>query len=962
MRIIKTTLLLVFFIVSFSLSAQLDRPPFTPATERNAGYKQRLDRTSSSLLKNIPFRQLGPVVQSGRVVDVAVNPNNPTEFYVAYASGGLWKTENNGTSFTPLFQNEMVMTIGAIAVDWKTNTIWLGSGEVNSSRSSYAGAGIFKSTDGGKNFVALGLAETHHIGRIILHPNNPKIAWVAALGHLYSPNQERGVYKTIDGGKTWEKTLFVDQNAGAVELTLDPNDVNTIYAAIWERERRAWNFVESGNHSGIYKSTDQGETWSLSSTQASGFPTGKGVGRIGLASVNNGGNTTLYAVLDNYNRRPKKEKDPLKLDKEELRSMTKTDFLNLEDYKIKDYLSRNNFPDKYDLKSVKKMVKTGKITPEDLVKYTESANSLLFDTPVIGMEIYQSNDNGKTWHKTHEDYLDGVYYSYGYYFGQIRTNPRNPQEIYVYGVPIIKSLDGGKTFEFIGAENVHVDHHALWVDPNKDGHLILGNDGGINISYDDGDSWVKCNTPPVAQAYAIAVDMEQPFNVYCGLQDNGVWKGPSTDKINVSWHNTGKYSFEGILGGDGMQIAVDSRDNNTVYTGFQFGNYYRINLAEKDYTYITPKHELGERPYRWNWQAPIMLSPHAQNVIYFGANKLFRSLDKGDHFEAISGDLTKGGKKGDVAFGTITSIDESPLKFGLLYTGSDDGKVYCSPDGGNTWKDVSAGLPENYWVSRIQASKFEEARVYVSLNGYRWDDFHSMVYVSEDYGKTWTKIGRDLPLEPVNVIREDPKNAAILYVGTDNGLYVSLDSGQNFMEMNKNLPAVAVHDLIIHPRDKQLVVGTHGRSLFIANVSELEQLTPELMAENLYVFDLQKAKSRSSYGKKSWFSKNKASFEFPIYTSKAGKVSIDIQTQKGISLYRNETKVDAGINYLSYDMTVSEKQIKTYQKELNEALEDGDKPIRLKKADNGLFYIQKGTYQLIIHQGNDEVIREWVVK
>lgn len=958
----RITLLFLFFVSIFSLNAQLDQPPFTPAVERDAAYQVRKQVAPTSLLKNIAFRQLGPVVQSGRVVDVAVNPADPTEFYAAFASGGLWKTENNGISFSPLFQNEAVMTIGAIAVDWTNNTIWLGTGEVNSSRSSYAGAGIYKSTDGGKTFQQSGLAESHHIGRIILHPNDPNIAWVAALGHLYSPNQERGVYKTTDGGKTWKKTLFVDQNAGAVELTLDPNNNNILYAAMWERTRRAWNFVESGIHSGIYKSTDQGDHWTLMTDKNSGFPTGKGVGRIGLASVSDRNKTILYAAVDNYNRRPKKEPSTFTLTKDELRQMDKNAFLKIEDYKIKDYLRQNNFPEKYDLDAIKKMIKNDKITPNDLVKYTENANALLFDTPVIGLEIYRSEDNGKTWHKTHENYLDGVYYSYGYYFGQIRSNPRNPKEIYVYGVPILKSLDSGKTFEFIGGDNVHVDHHALWVDPNKDGHLILGNDGGINISYDDGENWIKCNTPPVAQAYAIAVDMEEPFNVFCGLQDNGVWKGPSTDKISTSWHNSGHYSFDGILGGDGMQIAVDTRDNNTVYTGFQFGNYYRIDLKEEDYTYITPKHDLGESPYRWNWQAPIILSPHAQDIVYFGANKLFRSLDKGNHFEAISGDLTNGGKKGDVAYGTITAIDESPLKFGLIYTGSDDGKVYCSPDGGNTWKDISVGLPENYWVSRIQASKFEAARVYVSLNGYRWDHFNSMVYVSEDYGQTWTKIGKQLPLEPVNVIREDPQNPDILYVGTDNGLYVSLDRGTNFMEMNKQLPAVAIHDLIVHPRDHQLVVGTHGRSLFIADVTALQQLTPELMAKKLHLFDIGKGKSRANYGKQSWFSKNEASFEFPIYVSQKGDVSIEIQTEKGIVLYRNKTMADPGINYLTYDLTIDDKQIKAYQKELNELREDGSKPIRLKKADNGKFYIQKGKYQIILRKDGEEVKEEWVVK
>jgi photosystem II stability/assembly factor-like uncharacterized protein len=419
-------LLLLFWIISLSgnLHAQYnDQPPFTPAKERIESYKKHQQLEKQSYVNAIEFKSIGPTVFSGRVADIDVWEEDPSHFYVAYASGGVWKTTNNGTSFEPLFDDEMVMTIGDIAVDWKSNTIWVGTGEVNSSRSSYAGVGVYKSTDGGKSWEHLGLGESHHIGRILLHPDDPNTAWVAVLGHLYSPNKERGLYKTTDGGKTWNNTLFVNDNAGVIDLIMDEDDPNTLYAASWERERRAWNFVESGEGSGIYKSTDGGENWSLLSTKESGFPTGEGAGRIGLAMTKHNGKNIMYASIDNYFRRPKEEpEDKDALTKDMLRNMSKEDFLSLKKYQIKDYLSTNRFPDQYKADKVIQMIKSDEITPATLVEYTEDANSLLFDTPVVGLEIYKSEDEGKTWTKTHNDYINSVYNSYGYYFGHIRVS------------------------------------------------------------------------------------------------------------------------------------------------------------------------------------------------------------------------------------------------------------------------------------------------------------------------------------------------------------------------------------------------------------------------------------------------------------------------------------------------------------------------------------------------------------
>ncbi|MFK8104948.1 MAG: WD40/YVTN/BNR-like repeat-containing protein, partial [Saprospiraceae bacterium] len=515
----KKLLFLLPLLFTLQLFAQT-QPPATASADRIAEFQKRQKLLSNSLVDQIPFRSVGPTVFSGRVTDIAVSPKDPSHFYVAYASGGLWKTENNGTSFQPLFEDEIVMTLGDIAVNWDKNIIWAGTGENNSSRSSYAGVGMYKSTDGGKTWAHKGLGESHHIGRIILHPTNPDVVWVAVLGHLYSPNEERGVYKTTDGGNTWKKVLYADEKSGAIDLMIDPSNPEVLYAATWHRERSAWNFVEAGKGSGIYKSLDGGENWELLSQGKSGFPTGEGVGRIGLTMYKKGTKTVLYAILDNYDRRPveKKDKDD-GLTKDDLREMSKTDFLKLNEKEIKAYLRGNNFPKKYTEKKIIKMVKDDKITPFALVEYLEDANSLLFDTPVKGAEIYRSDDEGKTWKKTHENYLDNVYNSYGYYFGQIRVSPMDPDKIIFMGVPILISTDGGKTFKDINRENVHVDHHALWLNPKRDKHIILGNDGGINISYDDGETWVKCNSPAVGQFYAVAVDMAKPYNIYGGLQD-----------------------------------------------------------------------------------------------------------------------------------------------------------------------------------------------------------------------------------------------------------------------------------------------------------------------------------------------------------------------------------------------------------------------------------------------------------
>ena len=904
--------LIILLLLSNSVLSQKKNkkniyPHSTSAEQRLKGYNDRLNLNSKSIVKNISFRNIGPTVMSGRVVDLDINPDDPSHFYVAYASGGLWETKNHGNSFVSLFDNQMVMTIGDIKVDWQNDIIYVGSGENNSSRSSYSGNGIYKSVDNGKSWDNIGLQESHHIGRIIIHPQNPDIIWVASLGHLYSSSNERGIYKSLDGGLTWTNKLYVNDYTGAIDLVIDENNPEILYASMWEKDRKAWNFDGSGIGSGIYKSIDGGENWVEISGGESGFPDTEGTGRIGL-DISRSNPNILFAILDNQDRREgsnNAENDDLT--KDDLRSISTSDFLKIEDKKIRDFLRNNRFPTEYSVDKIKTMVTNGDISPYSLVEYLEDSNSLLFDTPVIGAEVYQSIDFGKTWKKVNEDDLGYLFYSYGYYFGEIRIDPQNPEKVYTMGVPLIKSNDSGKSWMSIDYENMHGDYHALWINPNKSGHLIVGNDGGINISYDDGENWMKFNSPSVGQFYDINVDMKEPYNVYGGFQDNGVWMGPSNYQASLRWHSTGKYPWKSIYGGDGMQTEIDYRDNETVYTGSQFGNYVRTNTRTGERKRITPSHKLGERPYRWNWETPIYLSRHNQDILYMGSNKFHRSLNQGDEFETLSEDLTNGGVKGNVSYGTLTTIIESDLKFGLIYVGSDDGLIHVSRDGGFSWKNISENLPKNMWVSSIYPSRFKESRVYLSLNGYRWDNFEPMIYVSEDYGLNWSRIGNELPNEPVNVIIEDSRNEGLVYVGTDHGVYASLDYGNNFHPFINGLSGAPVHDLVLHPRENDLVVGTHGRSVYVADMTYLQQIDQNILNKNLHVFKVDNLKYSNRWGNRNWYGNLiEPSVEIVIFSKSNADIELIIEGDNGESIKDNQT-LEYGLNFINHNLLINDK-------------------------------------------------------
>ncbi|QCX01779.1 glycosyl hydrolase [Aggregatimonas sangjinii] len=941
--------MLFIFSLTFPLFffAQLNA---TAATQVKAALEQKKAMHENSLVKNIPLKNIGPTVMSGRVVDVDVNPQNPTEFYVGYASGGLWYTNNNGTSFTPVLDNSQTQNVGDIAVDWSKGTIWVGTGENNASRSSYAGIGILKSTDKGETWQHMGLTDSHHIGRIIINPENPDEVVVGVTGHLYTPNEERGIFKTTDGGQTWQKTLFISDSVGIIDVATAPYNFNVLYAASWQKDRKAWDFQGNGNGSAIYKSTDGGTSWNKISTPESGFPTGDGVGRIGLAVFND---QTVYAVHDSQFRREKSKEDYKKSDgltKDDFKSMSKDAFLRLEDKQLNDYLKTNGFQEKYRADNVKQLVRSGTAQPADLAKYLEDANSMLFDTPVVGAEVYRSDDGGLTWKKQNEEYIDDLFYSYGYYFAQIRVDPSNIDRIYLAGVPIIKSNDAGKTFSNINGENVHADHHALWINPKMPGHLINGNDGGINISYDDGKNWIKNNSPQVGQFYAINVDNQEPYHVYGGLQDNGVWAGPHNSEEDSGWHQSGDYPWKRLMGGDGMQVQIDSRNHNIVYTGFQFGNYFRINKENKARKAIQPKHELGETPYRFNWQTPILLSPHNQDILYLGGNKLHRSMNQGEDWETISDDLTQGGKPGNVAYGTLTTLSESPFQFGLLYTGSDDGLVKVTQNAGGSWNTISNSLPQNLWVSRVAASKHKKERVYATLNGYRNDDFTPYVYVSEDYGTTWKPISDGLPASPVNVIDEDPENENLLFLGTDNGLYVSFDRGDSWEVFQNGMPNVAVHDLVIQPEAKHLLVGTHGRSIYKADISHLQSLTSDILSKELHVFQPENMKHSERWGNSwsSWGKPQTPGLDIVLYSSTPTNFKAKIYTVDGIIVSETEIQGDKGLNILSYDMAFSKLGKAAYLKK---------KKVELKEAKNGKTYLPKGKYVVEIDgDGTEEEV------
>ncbi|MEJ2535307.1 MAG: glycosyl hydrolase, partial [Gammaproteobacteria bacterium] len=506
-----------------------------------------------------------------------------------------------------------------------------------------------------------------------------------------------------------------------------------------------------------------------------------------------------------------------------------------------------------------------------------------FETDIRGLEVYRSDDAGETWRRTHDEPIDSVVFSYGYYFGQLRVSPADPERLYALGVPIVMSRDGGQTWEGINPPDVHVDHHALWIDPEYPDRLLLGNDGGLDVSYDGGETWRKLDDQPVGQFYTVNVDFAEPYNVYGGLQDNGTMKCSSAN----DWRERGRCSK--INGGDGMYVAIDPRDNETVITGYQFGWYTRLGKGPR--SEVRPRDELGEPALRYNWNSPVILSPHNPDIVYFGSNRVYRSMDQGDRWTAISPDLTRSEDRGNVPFATVTSLSESPLDFGLLWAGTDDGQLWVTETGGKDWKDVADRLPRDRWVSRVEASPHARARAYVALNGYRDDDIRAYVYRTDDLGKRWRDISKGLPAEPVNVIREDPLVPELLYVGTDRGVYVSTDGGDSWEALDAGLPNVPVHDLVVHPRDRELVAGTHGRSIWIADVLPLQEVAEQGRDATLRAFYVDPVRPEVTAH---------------YWLAAPGAVTVEVADDQGRVLQRWETVGAAGLTRPTWDLRVDE--------------------------------------------------------
>ncbi len=845
-------------------------------------------------IDSFKWREIGPTATGGRVTDIAVFPDNEHHILVASAAGGLWETTNNGTTWNCIFENEGTITIGDVAIDpSNTQNIWIGSGEANNQRSSLWGDGIYKSADGGKTWTNMGLKDSQHIGRVVVHPTDSQTVFVAALGNLYSASPERGLFKTSDGGETWKKVLFVNNDVGVVDVIVDPKNPDNVIAASYERRRRAWDFDGAGPGSAIYRSTDGGESFDK---VTDGLPTGE-IGRIGLDYYANDPNI-VYATVSNQNPAPANQAarpgrgrlpganapgamnsvqqddsdsplDDVLPEEPSDDSEIKTNLgfsidLSTSEPTVKD-LARNSAAQRAGLRDGDVIVSAAGIDgsqSRQLGRFFNDAKSsdririviqrgdnqqtiTLTPAPVraarprqIGGEVYRSEDGGASWKKVNDRPAGG---SPAYYYGQIRVDPQDDQRIYMLSVPVYVSEDGGKTFRQDGARSVHVDHHAFWVNPKNSNHLMLGNDGGFHISYDRGKSWDYVFNLPLAQFYAITVDMQHPYHVYGGLQDNGSWGGPSRSNSGSVTRN----QWYRVGGGDGFYVQIDPEDHNVVISESQFGAIGRLNRATGARRSIRPPASDPDTPDRYNWNSPILMSKYDSKVIYFAGNKLFRSKDQGDNWETISPDLTTADPakiSGNVPHCTITTIAESPHSRKTLMVGTDDGKVQVTTDLGANWIDLSRNFPfrpSNWWCSRVEFSHADENTAYATFTGYREDDFRPFVFKTTDLGKTWASIASDLPGGCVNVLKQDPVNPDTLYVGTEFGAFVSLNDGKNWLSLSNGLPRVSVQDLVVHPRDGALVIGTHGRGIFVLDdVTPFQHFDDKVADKNGHLFPI----------------------------------------------------------------------------------------------------------------------------
>lgn len=950
--------LIVLIGLGWHAAGQAARPKAagpTTAEARMQAWTEHQSMEQQSLFRRLAWRSIGPVIQGGRVVDIASVPGQPYTFYMAYATGGVWKTSNNGGSFEPLSDRLPSTVTGAIAVDPSDpQVLWVGSGEPNAARSNYGGHGIWVSRDGGASFSHKGLADSDRIARILVDPRDGQRILVAAAGKLYSTGGSRGVYLSEDGGDSWTQVLAgANEWTGASDLVRHPENPDVLYAALWERRRTPWHFTESGPGSSVWKSSDGGRSWS----QLEGFPSGPGIGRIGL-DIARSQPDTVYASIDLWRDLPEnlQVQGDRALSPARLRGMSKHEFLRQDPDEIEAFVRGSDLPVEIDAKALLRMVREDELSLEQLRQRLADANAALFDADIWGLTVWRSDDAGGQWRQTHAQPLRDVVYTFGYYFGQIRVDPTNPERLYALGVPLIVSDDGGANWSgYANDRSVHVDHHALWIDPLYPQRIILGNDGGADISHDGGVTWRKLDGQPLGQFYTIHADMAEPYNVYGGLQDNGTMKGSSRTR----WELGEQWSVIG--GGDGMYVAVDDEGKYT-YSGYQFGNYNRRDGSGTRIE-IRPRSALDQAPLRYNWNSPVVLSPHSPRIVYFGSNRLYRSLDAGEHFEAISPDLSSATERGNVPFATITTISESPLQFGLLAAGTDDGHVHVSRDGGRNWRAVDGRLPARRWVSRVEFSHHHAERLYLSLNGYRQDDDTAYLYVSEDLGGRWQSIAEGLPSEAINVIREDPVNPDLLYVGTDRGVYASLDRGQQWATLDGGLPNVPVHDLFVHPRDRELIAGTHGRSAWVVDVLPLQQLDAATRNSAVHLFHLDELQAERSWRSEpgGWFDRDAylPRLSGTYWAAQSGPVQLSLLDAKERVLARFERQAVAGLNSFEWDLLLdAELALAAEQAALADMDEDQREQLQNQRYAESLrlghrLYPLPGDYQLRIE--GDEV-------
>lgn len=755
-------------------------------------YETYRSLAQSSPYRAVPWQYLGPTNVTGRATDVEVaGAGESRRIYAGFATSGVWVSDDEGTTWQPIFDDQPSTSIGDIAVAPSNSAIvWVGTGEANLFRASMPGVGLFKSTDGGRTFSHAGLTDTHTIARIVIHPANPDIVYVAASGHAWTDNETRGVFKTTDGGRTWSKILYKSPRTGAIDLVVDPSEPNTLYAATWQRIRRKWSDprVEPGyGESGVWKTTDGGATWTDANR---GLPAAAFRGRIGL-DVARSNPRVLYAFVDNYEPgRPPKPGE------------------------------------------------------------RDAYNRPITEARIKAAEIYRSDDKGASWRKitANDELMTGHSGTYGWVFGQIRVDPADENTFYTLGIGLHVSRDAGRTFSTL--EGMHVDHHGLWIDPANPKHLLSANDGGIYLSRDAGERWTHATAAGGVQFYNVTLDSSTPVRAYGSIQDDGSRRGQvdlsaGRDKVSAgAWINA--------PGGEGSHHAIDPASNDIVYSHGFYGNFTRTIVTgagrpdnrsvtrstargqTRDRgrggasTPIRPRAGRGEPELRAQWMAPIIASFHAPGTIYAGYQFVYRSTNRGSSWHRISPDLTSNDpsrmllrSSSAIPFQTITALAESRRRRGLLYAGTDDGRLHVTRDDGKTWTDLTARVPTARWYSRVVPSQHAEGTVYVTQRGREDDDFGVYVYKSTDFGKTFTSIAANVPAGSINVIREDPSHANVLYIGTDFGVFVTTNGGHEWHVLGSGLPSVQVSDLAYHARDRVIVAATYGRGMFVLDAQRL---------------------------------------------------------------------------------------------------------------------------------------------